>query len=886
MPKKGRALSRLAVIDPRVEPVLLAAVGRIHAAAQAVATQAIDVLAAASLSATGNAQRQAYMSAQFDLRANMAAFSQSFGRVLHEKVMADLHKEEEQTTRSGQTDWHTLSLVDETEVEAQVSSGRLAVLLGQECEWELRELGGYFAALLGAARADPEDNPLRPKNVGKALFVAVEAASPDMEARKILSRELAAGLGRAMRASYQAVIEDLRQRGVSPLSLAARMPPPVAGRSVSGVASLSPGDPMPADRAVERALDQPGWRAGGRGAAEGPRATPGATSMAASSATRAGELQYARSLSAMFGMGLPSGFSHTGNSVSGALDVALPSPQRGDTGRTIPGALRSLQPDRLGAAAGPGAAGMDDAAMIDVIKRLAVLGAQSAAGQDAGSSGFGTWSDTTPMRSGSLAAEANAATVPGALSALMAVNLIRAHRDELVRASSTPLDHMVIDVVAALFDQVLSDPKVPPQMARQIARLQLPVLRVAMKDRTFFSSRKHPVRRLVNRIASLAASFDDFNDGPGQECISRVRVLVQEIAEGDFDQMALYEAKLSELERFIREQTAQSADEHADLSALLINKEADLRIQQRYMRALQAQLGVLGLPEFLRDFLAQVWSQVHVLAISREGSEAPLVQRLKRVGRDLALSVQPKGAMQLRKEFLLGLPQLMKDLNEGLALISWPEEAKKEFFAKLLPAHAESLKTAPLTDFARRQLNFQLDQVDKVVPPSRDEVAGEALPGLTHDAPTAVLQLTPEEASHAGLIDESQVDWSASVDIDLGEAGPSTADVDINLDSPPQPSAGSQLINHIQAGVAYQMHINDQWRKVRLSWISPGRTFFIFNHGAKHKQTVSMTGRMLLKMCESGRFRAFEQAELIERATARARRQLAALSTPTAAAKV
>ena len=39
-------------------------------------------------------------------------------------------------------------------------------------------------------------------------------------------------------------------------------------------------------------------------------------------------------------------------------------------------------------------------------------------------------------------------------------NLIRAHRDELVRASGgAAIDQMVIDIVAALFDQVLSDPK-------------------------------------------------------------------------------------------------------------------------------------------------------------------------------------------------------------------------------------------------------------------------------------------------------------------------------------------------------------------------------------------------------------------------------------------
>jgi hypothetical protein len=45
-------------------------------------------------------------------------------------------------------------------------------------------------------------------------------------------------------------------------------------------------------------------------------------------------------------------------------------------------------------------------------------------------------------------------------------NLIHAHRDELRQASRRPLDHMVIDVIGFLFDQILADPKVPPQMAR------------------------------------------------------------------------------------------------------------------------------------------------------------------------------------------------------------------------------------------------------------------------------------------------------------------------------------------------------------------------------------------------------------------------------------
>ena len=44
---------------------------------------------------------------------------------------------------------------------------------------------------------------------------------------------------------------------------------------------------------------------------------------------------------------------------------------------------------------------------------------------------------------------------------------------------------------------------------------------------------------------------------------------------------------------------------------------------------------------------------------------------------------------------------------------------------------------------------------------------------------------------------------------------------------------------------------------------------------------MSLTLRMLVRLCETGRFKAFESAYLVERATARARRQLAGLGANT-----
>jgi hypothetical protein len=482
------------------------------------------------------------------------------------------------------------------------------------------------------------------------------------------------------------------------------------------------------------------------------------------------------------------------------------------------------------------------------------------------------------------------------LTGLMAVNLIRAHREELVQASTGKLDHMVIDVVGSLFDQILSDSRVPPQMARQIARLQLPVLRVALNDAGFFSSRRHPVRRFVNRIASLACAFDDFDDGPGKQFLARVRELVQEIVEGDFDQIEIYAAKLSELESFIGEQTHVEVQKKGAVSTLNA-KESELRLQQRYMMQLQGALAPLSLPPYLREFLPQVWSQALVLAASRDGPDSDRAQRYRRVGRDLVMSVQPKGSPALRKKFLMQLPPLMKDLNEGLQLIGWPDAAQREFFSQLLPAHAESLKGQPQSELDHNMMVKQLEAVFSIAVPHADSLS-QADPVPEVDSAVLARRFSAEEAKRIGLVPESAVNWSDSVDIDLsgGAAAQADADtepggtsvpglgLDANLDlasaEPPEPTHGAQLVDHIKLGFAYQMHLKDEWQKVRLAHVSAGRSFFVFTTGHKHQETISMTTRMVARMCETGRMRAVESAYLMERATHRARKQLAALKAP------
>jgi hypothetical protein len=620
--------------ESRLPTALEAAIGHVKETTFATAERVASGLGTQAQSSTRVAERDLLLTAQIDLRRKMNAFHLTFTKQLIDKIQADIAPRQD-SRRNLATDWQSLSLVGDQEVEERMFSGRIGQQISHACEWELRETAAYMAAVLKFDRTDEERNPLRADVIGMALFRAIEAVTADSDSRKLLAREFGHAMAQAMPKCYASIVSDMQLRNVQPLGLTVKT---ADGGGHTGYSSTSMRDEMSSTRSP-------------------PGEFRGST---------------------------PSGFA-SGHGTSGMSNMqrggapTQPAPFQGSGYARTGGGGAPTMPAGFPTAGGGGRAGVSseaDAQLMALLRRLTFLASRPGVQDIAPATQAGGFSTTSGREQrgvlslhgdigGPMDAGASGAEQSGGMPGLMAVNLIRAHRDELVQASSGKLDHMVIDVVGSLFDQILSDPKVPPQMARQIARLQLPVLRVALVDSTFFSSRRHPVRRFVNRIASLACAFDDFDDGPGKQFIDRVKDLVQQIVEGDFDQLELYTAKLTELERFISGQTENDAKLRGT-ATVLESKESELRVQQRYMQQLSAALSGISMPEYMREFVAQVWSQALVLAARRHGADADIVKRFRIVGRDLVMSVQPKGSPILRKRFLMQLPTLMKDLNEGL----------------------------------------------------------------------------------------------------------------------------------------------------------------------------------------------------------------------------
>lgn len=797
----------------RLPAPLEAAVQRLKLAAREAAERTIESLGLAALAASSAYQRDGLLGAQFELNRKSAIFALHFNDALDERVLRELgplggplagafgnstSSRAQTPSSTGFTDWASLSLVEDKDVEAQISAERFGMDIASACEWELRELDGYVSTMLGEAGGERDRNPLKPELVGYAMLRGIDVVSERADVRKVLVTEISRSLGGLLRGCYADILADFRHAGLQSAGMSVRNRVPRSG----GAGFAASGD--------------------GSGEHSGPSALGhlGRPGPGMDSARRTG------------------GF--------GASTQAGGYPGRGP------------MPMHHGASFGH-----VDPAMMTLIRRLAYV--------DGGAVGGGYASGYSED-----------GAMEGGMPALPP-NVILAHRDELRQASKGALDHMVIDVIGFLFDQILADPKVPPQMARQIARLQLPVLRAALGDPSFFSSRKHPVRRFINRIASLGAAFEDFDDEGAKQFLAKVKALIHEVVDGDFEQIEVYEQKLAALEAFTSEQIDRNGPDQAT-AALLSEKEEQLRLRQLYAQRLQGELKDVQAPSFLRDFISRVWSQVLMRAAEQGGADSAAAQRLRAVARDLFLSVQPKATPALRKVFLAQLPKLMQDLTEGMNLIAWPEEARRQFFGQLMPAHAEALKHAPARQLDINLMANEVDMALKRPMPSREELKHSALlPVLTEEL--SAPQFSAEEARQVGLVQESAVDWAGRIDIDLSaeaEAPPDNSPVAPGLPAalePADPTQGAALAQHLEIGFAYQMHIDGDWKKVRLSHVSPARSFYIFSHGGRHRKTISLTQRMLSRLCETGRLKAFESAYLIERATARARRQLSSLRT-------
>ncbi len=310
-------------------------------------------------------------------------------------------------------------------------------------------------------------------------------------------------------------------------------------------------------------------------------------------------------------------------------------------------------------------------------------------------------------------------------------NVLRGLQQSPAMQSANPLDVVMVDAVAMLFDVLFDEESIPDRLKAQIARLQIPVLKAAMMDRSFFSLRNHPVRRMLDAIAVLSVHIPATDSGNERlEAVSRVVTRVLD----NFDQdIEIFEIAADELEAMDQSlESTVEAELQPDIEILQQAERAELApiVAHDFInRCLSEQTTVKSITDFLRND----WATLLINDYTREGEVGAHFNSHVETMRELVWSVQPKKDMDARLMLVRILPGLLKRLREGMATLETATDRSEKFFAELVVLHANAVRpnalTVPLPETTDAAANALAEEAARAAaaPETTDERAPEAV---------------------------------------------------------------------------------------------------------------------------------------------------------------
>ncbi len=251
----------------------------------------------------------------------------------------------------------------------------------------------------------------------------------------------------------------------------------------------------------------------------------------------------------------------------------------------------------------------------------------------------------------------------------------RERTQELKSKADTPAEKAIIEVVALMFQAILSEERIPPAVRVWFARLQVPVLRVALADPGFFSNLAHPARQLIDRMGSCALGFDA-NSINGSALEAEIRRIVQVIEQYPETGQRVFAIAHDEFEAFLARFLTERQGSTARIASVAQQVEQRETLTIQYTIELRALLKDMPVREEIRDFLFKTWAEVLAVSAVRQGAQHASTVAYKRAAADLVWAASAKPQRADRAQVIQSLPALLQALRQGLALLGVTGEAQ------------------------------------------------------------------------------------------------------------------------------------------------------------------------------------------------------------------
>jgi hypothetical protein len=424
-----------------------------------------------------------------------------------------------------------------------------------------------------------------------------------------------------------------------------------------------------------------------------------------------------------------------------------------------------------------------------------------------------------PALAGAAGAPAASAGQPGALLALLAglqlpagappapsgngpsvaphnVFYLPRLKQSLPQGALTRGEENTLDLLSRIFETVLLDDSIPPETRELIRFLQVPVLKAALLDQDFFFEEAHPARRMIDLLSNMGWEGRKSVDDPVMQAMQRG---VERIGREDDAQPAAFAEAVAELEAELAVEERATEEAIAAPIARATKMEKQTVAARSARQAVRLRVFEGELVGVVARFLEQRWVDVLTFACLIEDERPGALQNATRTMDELVWTVKPKATQEQRKALIARLPGLLAALNKWLDAIKWRDAERLQFFADLATCHL-SIVRAPLELSPERQLEIAVEAAQQ----------------------DALRRIAREQAAQ---------------------------------EDAPEPDEALALVDTLERGARVEFsQLDGSVRRLKLAWVSPLRTLFIFSGGLR-QEAFSLPAEKLADALRAGSVR-------------------------------
>ena len=406
---------------------------------------------------------------------------------------------------------------------------------------------------------------------------------------------------------------------------------------------------------------------------------------------------------------------------------------------------------------------------------------------------------------------------------------LRQRTSTLKKAANTSSEKATIEIVALMFQAILAEDRIPPAIRVWFARLQMPVLRVAISEPEFFGTLEHPARRLIDRMGSCVLGFDVALPGGAMEI--EIKRVVQVIEQYPETGRRVFQLVYDEFQKFLAKFLSENGSAARVVSiAQQVEQKETMAI--KYTIEMRKMLNDMPVRDEIREFLFKVWAEVLALSSMRNGAQHAQTLKLKQAASSLVWAASAKPNRADRTKVISDLPNLLVVLKMGMTTLAMDTAAQEQHLKIVSSTLADAFMS------------------------KTDAISSERIDAMAQRLANLEDYLSDEDVGDLPL-DTEALEMMIGID---------ASSIEVVTDGGSQPSeAMRSWAQELQIGAWFSLEHNGRISNVQFAWRSDRKQLHLF--AAIDGRNFLIQARRLAAYLQAGLLLPTEEEALTVRAT-------------------